>query len=131
MNDLKFALLSVIPSTIIVFIIQCLLGYFYPEILEFNDMLHYSMIVFGLLTFFIVFLGARTVNHNNRYYFSWVTIFGVFIKLACGVLLVVVYQEQLKPDGYIFIIPFFVAYIIYMVSEIATLQQILANSKKS
>ena len=131
MSHLKFAFMCVVPAAIISAAVHFLLAYFFPDLGSYQDILYYSIFLFGILTLVIVFLGHRTVDNPSKHLFSYVTILSVFVKLAFGVLLVVLYKQKCQPPDILFVIPFFVAYIIFTVSEIAALQHIIRMSKKT
>ena len=131
MNHFLYSLVVVVPALLLCMITHYVMIIFMPDLIHYNPFFYLCAGVFGIVTWIIIILGQRTVNHSNKTYFSWVSLFSVFVKLAIGVLLVVLYQRQAEPEGYLFITPFFVTYLIFTIAEIIGLHQIISKSKKT
>lgn len=89
----------------------------------------------GLMFFAVCFLISmaswRLVTHKNPYYFSWVTMLSVLIKLIFGIGLVVIYTWYGNPANQLYAISFILSYLIFTVCEVYILQQIIYKAKRS
>ena len=87
--------------------------------------------VFALLSLLVTIPSTKLIHHKNPYYFSWITLFSVLIKLGVGMALVVYYTRAYEQENRLYVISFILAYVIYTVCEIWVLQRIINASKKS
>jgi hypothetical protein len=91
----------------------------------------YTAAAFLMLSLIITMSSARLVGHKNPYYFSWVTLMSVLVKLGVGIALVVYYTTTFELDDKLYVISFILAYVIYTVCEVWLLQRIINSVKKS
>ena len=87
--------------------------------------------IFAALSLFVTIPSAMLVDNKNPYYFSWVTMFSVLIKLGIGMAIVVYYTRSYELDDRLYVISFILAYVIYTVCEVWILQRIINSSKKT
>lgn len=116
----------------IVFVLAMLLSQqIWPEVLDHRSFSINTAIVFVVLSFIIVLSSSKLVDHKNPYYFSWITMMSVLIKLAIGVGMVVYYTKTASPPNKLYIVPFILAYAIFTICEVYLLQCIIQSSKKT
>ncbi len=91
----------------------------------------YTAGAFFVLSLLITMLSSRFSNHHNPYYFSWVTLMSVLVKLVVGIGLVFYYTKTQSLDNRLYVISFILAYVVFMACEIILLQHIIKLSKRS
>jgi|GEM_PF-6801870 len=104
--------------------------FIWPEVAGHRIFSLYAGGTFVLLSFIISIFSSRLVDHKNPYYFSWVTMLSVLIKLGIGVGIVVIYSRVGNPLDKLYIVPFLLSYIIFTVCEVYILQRIIQSVKK-
>ena len=83
-----------------------------------------SIAFFVLLSIFMYFLGIKAAVSKDKNAFTRLIILITFVKMLLTVILVIVYQRVIKPEGIGFVIPFFLVYIVYTAFEVIFLSKL-------
>lgn len=90
-----------------------------------------TVVIFMVLSLAITISSALLSNHRNPYYFSWVTMISVLVKLGAGIAMIIYYARRFFPEDQLYVISFILAYTIFTVCEVWILQRIIKESKKT
>ena len=88
-------------------------------------------VVFCLMSFIIIYSSSKFVNHRNPYYFSWVTLISVLIKLGVGIGMIIYYTRRFDLTNRLYVISFILSYVIFTICEVWLLQIMIKHAKKS
>lgn len=102
----------------------------WPELDAHRDFTLYTAATFLFLSIFITTSSERVSDHQNPYYFSWITLMSVLVKLGVGIGLVVYYTKTNNLDNRLYVISFILAYVVYTACEVWLLQRIIKSVKK-
>ena len=91
----------------------------------------YTGLIFCVLSFIIIYSSSRFVNHRNPYYFSWVTLISVLVKLGIGIGMIIYYTRKHELPNRLYVISFILSYVIFTVCEVWLLQMMIKQAKKS
>ncbi len=103
----------------------------WPEVRMHDSFSCQAASLFLILSFLITWMSNRLINHKNPYYFSYVTLLSVLVKLGLGIALVAIYTKTREVEGKLYIIPFILSYLIFTICEVALLQIIIQSAKKT
>ena len=118
-------------STLILIALYIVANFIWPGLDVHRKFSITTAVVFGGLSLLVCGFSARLIHHKNPYYFSWVTMFSVLVKLGIGMALVVAYKRMFPIIDKLFVLSFILAYVIYTVCEVWLLQKIINTSKTS
>ena len=83
-----------------------------------NNLIGYYLQVIYIGLFLPTYLVARKASQStNKQLFTGIIMLSVLLKLALSIAVVVWYHKVFKPQGPLFLLPFFLVYIIYTIFE--------------
>ena len=88
-----------------------------PSLSSFIGFYLISIGFFFLLSLVMFFTSARAALSKDKNAFTRLIMVFTMAKLFLTVIIVIVYQQVVKPEGVLFILPFFIIYIAYTVFE--------------
>lgn len=91
---------------------------------EHNTLSLAGVAFFVLLCIGIFALAKRASRSSNKYAFVRLVMINMMIKMFVSVLIVVAYTQVVEVDTNLFILPFFVAYVLYTTFETYFLYQL-------
>ncbi len=83
----------------------------------------HSLFSWSVLAFFILlsivmfFVGQKSAAKDNKNRFTNTVLMFTFVKLVAGVLAILIYYLNIKPESKLFIVPFFVIYFAFTIFE--------------
>ena len=100
------------------------------DIRQYFDFLLLSILFFMVLSFMTYWLGRVAVKIGNGSAFIKIVIMNVFTKLIGSFLFVMVYVKFKEPSDRLFLIPFLMTYLIFLVTETYLLNIQARETKK-
>lgn len=90
----------------------------------------WSLILFVVISGFMYGVGKIAAASPNRYLFNNIVIGFVILKMTFSIVMLMVYKKNYHPEGKMFLVPFFMAYLVFTIFETYFMMQ-LTQSKKS
>ncbi|MBT8231905.1 MAG: hypothetical protein HKO66_13125 [Saprospiraceae bacterium] len=87
------------------------------EISAYKDFLIFSIILFSVLSVGTYLLGENAIKSKDGSAFIRIVIMNVFLKLVGSFVFVLAYAKLAKPADKMFLIPFLICYLVYLISE--------------
>lgn len=103
----------------------------YPHIDNHRSFAVQLGLLFFILTLAISWSSLVLVDHKNPYYFSWVTLLSVLIKLIVGIGMIVWYRYHHDSSDISYVAPFLWAYVVFTVAEVVLGHRIINSTKRT
>ena len=89
----------------------------FPQFSPHSSLNWSSLILFILLSLMMYFVGRKAALSENKNTFTNTVLLFTMAKLFLTIIIIYVYNEMVKPESRLFILPFFAIYIIFTIFE--------------
>ena len=105
-----------IASILLSLVIHFSIGIFLP-IEAYLNLTFGAIVFFGLLATLVYFLGERALRLKTKNGFFSIVLINVFLKLIGSFVVVLIYVKLFEPEDRLFLIPFLLIYLVFMIFE--------------
>jgi hypothetical protein len=99
------------------FVVNYIFQMLLPVLQKHNLVAWWSLVLFISLSIFMYFIGKKAAISSQKYLFIQIIMLFILVKMFLAIAVLLVYKKVYKPESSIFILPFFVAYIIFTIFE--------------
>jgi hypothetical protein len=104
-------------TTVGTFVVNYVFQLFVPSLKQHNVVAWWSLLLFAFLSIPMYIIGKKAALSSQKLLFIQVIMVFILVKMLLAIAILLIYKKLYKPESSLFVLPFFVAYFIFIIFE--------------